>query len=142
MKRKLRISAIVDTDAGVSAVAAHAGDSLLSMASWIRMEGHACSLEDEGLSVEHAKLPPLRRKEGRTTKGTGNYKMVVRLETDETDMLLIEDLAEQAMEEFMTYLRDYDPGARLFEGEVIELKIGEKLTTKETGNDQEENQQR
>jgi hypothetical protein len=78
----------------------------------------------------------------RKSKGTGNYKLVIRLESSETDLLLIEDLAEQAMEEFMTYLRDYDPGARLFEGEVTELKIGEKLTTKETGNDQEENQQR
>lgn len=82
------------------------------------------------------------RDRARKSKGTGNYKLVIRLESSETDLLLIEDIAEGAMEEFMADLRDYDPWARLFEGEVTELKIGETLTTKETGNDQEENQQR
>jgi hypothetical protein len=73
------------------------------------------------------------RDRARKSKGTGNYKLVVRLETSEIDLLLVEDLAEQATEEFMKYLRDYDPGARLFEGEVTELNIGEELKGKGGG---------
>lgn len=125
-KRYLRVALVVETDAPGFEVAHHALDHMTSCASWMRLDGHACKVVDNSLRVLPYVKPKRHIRSGAEFEETGNYRLSMRIESPEVDHDMLGGLIEDAAEEVMMDLMDWDPEARLCDVDVLALDKGEE----------------